>query len=192
MARKGDFEASFKCLGNCWLTGQLSECDSRVVRAFGEYAHALAALGISRKTHVFKLMEDFVDSLLNRGDLKGDADKLTVVLQLSFRLGCGRLVQRARQALSVVLLKAADGPGQFRNRVGKWNRALMEDRLFEEVGCDLGFAGKCKLLRQYSDDFDWYRLAKFNLAINQSDLMNWLSMAKVLLRKSRPALAEFV
>ena len=166
----------------------------RILKIVKEYSQSLSKLGIGKRAQIYGLLRLWLGDLIKLEVVNSDIEKMCLILQIFLHLNddemIGQIEQKLKQLFTQIDISKLTGFDQI---ICKWNASLFLNNLKENIGFDFTFAGECFLMNKddISDD-DFYKLAKFNLIVNQSDVMNWFMMIRFLMEKNQFKLSAFL
>lgn len=175
-------------------TNLYSESDFRVLRILQAYGESLTALGLSHSSNFFSLLGLFLNDIAGKLDDDTSVESLLIVLQLNSLIPHSKLPETFVQRLVSACSQISETSSQPQVKtIYSWNKWVLEGCKDDSFNANLVSVAMAKSLNKVSEPSDEaHKLLKFNLILNQTEPMNWLSLVKQLLVQGRVDVAEKV
>lgn len=193
-AQSGQFSESFGILRRFLETSRFSEADPRVLKILRAYGQSLADLGLSATSPFFVLLSKFLTELGTKLTVGTSSEVMLLVVFLWSLIPQSPHSQAQLQLITEKFgLKTAASPSHRPEvaLIDQWNRSILEGKLEVSFDCNHPMVGQTAAVGGSGGVAqDLYRLAKFNLIMDQKEPMNWLVLVKTLIYHGKLEIAE--
>lgn len=161
------------------------------MRAYGQ---SLADLGLTTSSHFFVILRDFLIELGKKITPEASSETILLVIKLWALIPDSSQTKAEVQQLTDKFSKTVSATKTARPEVkliDQWNSSILERTLNTSFDCNNPTIGQTAALGGgASASADFYKLAKFNLIMDQKEPMNWLLLIKSLTDHGKMDIAE--
>ena len=177
------------------FTQKYSPVDFRVIKILQLYAESLDALEIKASNSFFRLLIDFINSIKNQLDSNVHTEILPVLFKVINLLPESTLISEITSLLEASFIKKIESEKSFEvKKIYEWNLAILNRTLIQKIDINSAETGEIVslLISENKNEEHAFKLAKFNLILDQKSALNWLNLAKCLINLNQLNFAEIL